>query len=89
MGATCFRSVHDYNKEGIMRAVLEFDLPDDRENFELASHAVDWFSVVHEMDEMLRSWIKYGHEFQSADEALEEMRQRLWDGLENRGLTLD
>ena len=71
-----------------MQAVLKFDLPDDREEFDLASHAVDWYSVVSSLDETLRSWIKYGHEFKSADEALEAARRALWDEIEMRNLPL-
>ena len=71
-----------------MQAVLKFDFPDDREDFELASHALDWYSVVREMDETLRSWLKYGHDFKSADKALEAVRQMLWDNLNDRDLQL-
>ena len=71
-----------------MRAWLKFELPEEEELFEITSHAVDWFSVVHAMDEALRSWIRYGYEFKSVDEALKEIRQRLWGEVNTRGLTL-
>ena len=42
-----------------MKAILEFNLPEDRDDFELATKGSKWYSVVWEMDQWLRSQYKY------------------------------
>lgn len=71
-----------------MKAILEFALPDDRESFEAACKADDWRCVVDELNNQLRSWTKYGHEFKDIDAALHGVRDRLWQELNERGLDL-
>ena len=66
-----------------VRAVLEFDLPEDQGDFLIASNAMDWALVVNEMDEWLRSKIK--HE----DKDYQEVRDWLSDALAYRNLTTE
>jgi hypothetical protein len=42
-----------------MKAVLKFNLPKERTEFELAVDASKWYSVCWEMDQYLRSQTKY------------------------------
>ena len=37
-----------------MKAILEFDLPQDNQEFKLATKASDWWHVCWEMDQWLR-----------------------------------
>jgi hypothetical protein len=60
-----------------MKARLTFTMPDEREAFEDAVHGGEWNVIVQDMDNALRNWLKYGHEFKSADEALEAARTKL------------
>jgi hypothetical protein len=71
-----------------MKAILEFDLPEDQQEFQLANEAADWHSVVWEVDQMLRQHLKYGHELKSADEALEQIRKFLYEEMKDRNLQL-
>jgi len=43
-----------------MKATLEFDLPEEREEFDMASHAADYYSALCDIDNHLRSIVKYG-----------------------------
>ena len=43
-----------------MKATLEFSLPEEREEFEMTNKAVDYYSQLHEIDNYLRSLLKYG-----------------------------
>jgi hypothetical protein len=75
---------------GRMKATLEFDLPEDNCEFRLASRGMDWALVVHEIVNVrLRAWLKYGHEFKTADEALEAVRDLVFSEIEARGVSLD
>lgn len=43
-----------------MKAILEFNLPDDRHEHQRAIHSMEAFSVMHDIDQHLRSVIKHG-----------------------------
>ena len=42
-----------------MKAILEFDLPEDKEWFEAASKAVDWSILAWDIDQYIRNRLKY------------------------------
>lgn len=56
---------------------LTFSLPEERNDAELAMKALDLSVVIFEIDQWLRSKLKYGHDFKTADEALEKTRDEL------------
>ena len=76
-------------QRGEMKATLEFDTPEEWEHLLAALHGMDWKSVVWEIDQFLRDKLKYGHDFKSADEALEKTREELRDILQSFGLFLE
>ncbi len=49
-----------------MKAILEFNLPEDQRKFEIANQAADMVAAIGHFEDRLRSYIKYGHEFKSA-----------------------
>lgn len=72
-----------------MQAILKFDLPEDQDNFTASSHGMDYALTCWDMDQKLRGWLKYGHEFKNADEALEECRNQLREIMDDHGIHLD
>jgi hypothetical protein len=74
-----------------MKAILEFNLPEDREEFETASNAEKWWSVAWEMNQWLRGQIKYPPDEMSDDklEAFEECREKLRELIDEYNLDLD
>jgi len=42
-----------------MEAILKFNLPEERREFELTVDASKWYSVCWDMDQYLRSQTKY------------------------------
>ena len=42
-----------------MKATLEFNLPEDNDDFKLATKGKDWWNVCWEMDQWLRTQYKY------------------------------
>ena len=74
-----------------MKAILEFNLPEDQTDFEFASQGSKWWSVAWNMDKWLRSQIKYAPDEMSDDkfEAFEECREQLRELIDEYNLDLD
>jgi hypothetical protein len=43
-----------------VKAILEFDLPDDQEEFELASQAHRYSGSLYQIDSWMRNQVEYG-----------------------------
>jgi hypothetical protein len=71
-----------------MKATLEFNLPEDEREYQIANQARDLFCVIGNLEDALRSYLKYGHEFKTADEALQAIRSRLHDELSIRYINI-
>ena len=62
-----------------MKAILEFNLPEDDHEFEMATSGSKFHSVLWDMDQYLRSKIKYAPDDMSDDtlNTLEQCRSQL------------
>lgn len=69
-----------------MKAILEFELPEDKENFNAASRGMDWALVVWEMDQIMHKKVKYEELSDDSRKTIEELRLTMSDMLINRGL---
>ena len=69
-----------------MKAILEFELPEDKEHFDVASRSIDWALVVWDMDQMMRQRLKYTELTNDSRKVIEDLRSTLNDMLINRGL---
>jgi|TARA_Y100001949_G_scaffold150335_1_gene135491 hypothetical protein len=72
-----------------MKAILEFDLPEDEEGFEVASKAMDWSILAWDIEQYIRNRLKYQSEkleTSSAKEELEFLRNQLHEMMEENGL---
>ena len=72
-----------------MKAILEFNLPEDQNEFELMNQARKAQSFLWDFNEQLRSWHKYGHSFKDADDALHEIREQWYRLMNEHGVDLD
>jgi hypothetical protein len=74
-----------------MKAILEFDLPEEQDDHKLAVNAGKYYSVLWELDQYMRNQIKYA----TADtpelysEAIQMVRDELWNLLNHNNLNLD
>ena len=72
----------------IMKATIEFELPEDQEQYNFANKGFDYFCVLCEIDEYLRQKIKYSelepNEYALLEDAREQLRQMLFE----RGINL-
>ena len=72
-----------------MKAILEFELPDDKVEFDAASKAMDWAILAWDLEQHIRNRLKYQTEklnTSSAKEELELLRNELRDLMEESGL---
>lgn len=74
-----------------MKAILEYNLPEDQEDFQLAVNAAKWHSVCWDMDQYLRSNTKYAPDSMSEERyiAYQECRDKLHLLMNEQGLSLD
>jgi hypothetical protein len=74
-----------------MKAILEFNLPDDQQDFQLASNAMKFWSVLYELDQDLRSKTKYAPDSLPQDkyDAYQEVRDMLHELMSNNNISLD
>ena len=57
-----------------MKAILEFNLPEDTEEFAVATKAMDWSLLAWDIDQFIRNKIKYD---QDRDGVLQLVRNEL------------
>ena len=72
-----------------MKAILEFNLPDDKVEFDTASKAMDWAILAWDMEQFIRNRLKYQTEkleTSSAEEELQLLRNELHFQMEESGL---
>ncbi|HAZ07953.1 MAG TPA: hypothetical protein DCZ01_05380 [Elusimicrobia bacterium] len=60
--------------EAPMKAILEFDLPEESSEHKLALEGGSWMSVCHDLDQWLRSIQKHGDR---KSLSVDEMRARI------------
>jgi len=75
-----------------MKAILEFNLPEDNKEFLLASKAQNWWSVCWEMDQWLRAQYKHMPDEEYSEgryKAFVESREKLFELMRENGVSLD
>lgn len=71
-----------------MKAKLEFNLPDDQTDFDLALKGPTFALVLFEFDQWLRGEIKHGQHTVEGYTTLELVREILWDKAVEHNLDL-
>jgi hypothetical protein len=84
------------------KAILEFQLPEEQEAHEDALNGTLWHSVVGDLDDILRSWIKHGlpegrtietslgrEHPEAPDEWMQAVRDALREAIDDHGLRLN
>jgi len=74
-----------------MKAILEFNLPDDEQEYNLANNAMRFWSVLWELDNVLRANTKYAPDDMSEDDydAYQKIRETLHELMRNNNVSLD
>lgn len=71
-----------------MKVTLEFNLPEDQEEFDIHRQAMDFFVVLSDLDQELRAMIKYGEISDEKREAYEIVRTMLLEYCEDRSVKI-
>jgi hypothetical protein len=71
-----------------MKAVLKFNLPEEREEFEMASQSQKLFYAISEFDNFLRGKIKHADLTDEQYETYDTIRQELWNRLSDENINL-
>ena len=72
-----------------MKAILEFNLPEDQPEFNLALKGGDWKHVCWEMDQYLRKRVKYDEGLTEEQlEVYEDMRGEFWRMMKENSVDL-
>jgi hypothetical protein len=74
-----------------MKATLEFNLPEDDQEFLLATSGLKFWSVLWELDQSLRSKTKYAPDNLPQDkyDAYQEIREELRELMSNNNIDFD
>jgi len=71
-----------------MKAILEFNLPEDSCEFNSAKNGVEYQIILQELDEQMRTKLKYTELSKKEAILLESLRELLYNSLESRGVKL-
>ena len=74
-----------------MKAILEFNLPDDQQDFDLATKGLKFWNILWELDQSLRSKTKYAPDDLPQDkyDAYQEVRNELRELMLNNDISFD
>jgi len=74
-----------------MKAILEFNLPDDQQDFDLATKGLKFWNILWELDQSLRSKTKYAPDDLPQDkyDAYQEIREELRELMSNNNISFD
>ena len=78
-------------KNNNMKAILEFNLPDDQQDFDLAVSGMKFWSVLYDLDQSLRTKTKYASDDlpQEKYDAYQEIRDELRELMSDNNLSFD
>jgi len=78
-------------KNNNMKAILEFNLPDDQQDFDLAVSGMKFWSVLYDLDQSLRTKTKYASDDlpQEKYDAYQEIRDELRELMSDNNLNFD
>ena len=74
-----------------MKATLEFNLPDDQQEYDLANNGLNFWNVLWELDQELRTKTKYAADDLPQDkyDAYQEIRDFLRELMTENNINLD
>jgi len=67
-----------------MKATLEYNLPDDQEDFNYATNGFNYYHALYEFDQWLRSEYKY-----NGKEDMYEVREKLREIISDNNVKID
>lgn len=72
-----------------MKAILEYNLPEDQHEYDIAIQANKTQSFLWDFSQQLRSWYKYHNDFKDANDALDKIREEFYRLLNQYNVNID
>jgi len=74
-----------------MKAILEFNLPDDQQDYDLANNGLNFWHVLWELDQELRANTKYAPDDMTDDDydAYQKIRDKLHELMNDYNINLE
>ena len=74
-----------------MKAILKFNLPEEQSEFDLANNASKYYSVLWDLDQYLRNFVKYPSDREDPilTDTMAKVRDELWKLMNEHNLNLD
>lgn len=69
-----------------MKAILEFELPEDESRHRIATDSYKWIMVIKDIAHHIRQQLKHGELTREAEEALQTVRDLLYENIQDYGL---
>jgi len=66
------------------KATLSYDLPEEQTDFDMANHATDMWIILNDLDNELRSHLKYDSHPEWDNKTVEEIREILLNAMTER-----
>lgn len=70
------------------KGILEFNLSEEKDEFELACKAIEQSIVLDNIRNKIRSYLKYDNDFKSADEALENLQDYFFEQIKDYNIPI-
>lgn len=71
-----------------MKVKLQFDLPEEKEEYEIISHGMDYYLCLNDIKEWLRQKIKYDESKDINIETLEKVQDKFYEIINDRGIEI-
>ena len=71
-----------------MKGIIEFDLPQEKEEFDMACNAQKYACILHDVDQFLRGKIKYETLDEKTYAAYSDVRSSLWQIINQYGVEI-
>jgi hypothetical protein len=72
-----------------MKAILEFNLPEDHQQYAVFMQADRMQSFLWDFSQQLRSWDKYHNDFTDSNDALDKIRTEFYRLISQHNIDLD
>jgi len=73
------------------RVTIEYTLPEEQDEFETANNASKYYSVLWDLDQYLRNFVKYPSDREDPilTDTMAQVRDKLWELMKENNLNLD
>lgn len=71
-----------------MKVTFEFNIPEDNDEYEMYSNALNYYSFINALNEYLRSEIKYNEHTDEEYAILEKVREQYFELMNNYNIKL-